>query len=137
MPHSDDLPEAAIRTADESHREPPFGAPYVFVLLVVDGEDASVAHRVTHPETLIGRGDECHFVIEEERVSRVHCKLRVEGPVLTIADAGSRNGTWVNGRRIAPNVGHRLRNLDEIEVGSHRLLLLSGRFRHQNKKAPV
>jgi len=127
--------DPAVQTANESHRDPPFGAPYVFVLLVIDGEDNSVVHRIVRPETIIGRGEESHFAIEEEKVSRVHCKIRVEGLVCTIVDAASRNGTWVNGRRLVPNVAQRLRNLDEIEIGSHRLLLLSGRFHGQRKRA--
>lgn len=118
-------------------RQGPFGAPYVFVLLVIDGEDASVVHRITRQETVVGRTQESHFAIEDEQVSRVHCKLRVEGPVCTILDCASRNGTSLNGRRLAPNVAQRLRNLDEIEIGSHRLLFLSGRFRSSKKKDVV
>jgi pSer/pThr/pTyr-binding forkhead associated (FHA) protein len=134
MPHTEGAPDPAIRTASASPREAPFGAPYAFVLLVIDGDDASVVHRIVRPETVIGRGEECHLAIEEERVSRVHCTIRVDGPVIAVVDAASRNGTYVNGRRLAPNVTQRLRNLDELEIGSHRLLLLSGRFRGHREK---
>ena len=120
-------------TANRTKREAPFGAPHVFVLVVVDGDDVNAVHRLVRAETIVGRGDEGHIAIEEEQISRVHCKIRVEGSVCTIIDAGSRNGTSVNGRRLAPNVAQRLRNLDEIEIGSHRLLLLTGRFRGQTK----
>jgi|SRR5437867_8046667 len=137
MTSSNNAAEAVIRTANRTRRQAPFGAPYVFVLLVVDGDDASVVHRIVLPETVLGRGEESHFVIPDEQVSKVHCKIRVEGSVCTIVDPGSRNGTSVNGRRLAPNVAQRLRNLDEIEVGSHRLLLLSGRFRVQQKNGVV
>jgi len=127
--------EVASRTADWTRRKAPFGAPHVFILLVIDGDDASVVHRIVHQETIVGRGEESHFVIDDEKVSKVHCKIRVEGSVCTIVDPGSRNGTSVNGRRLAPNVAQRLRSLDEIEIGSHRLLLLYGRFRVQQKKS--
>ena len=133
MPHTQGPADPATRTASASPREAPFGAPYVFVLIVIEGDDASLAHRIVRPETLIGRGAECHLAIEEERVSRVHCRIRVDGPLCTITDCESRNGTIVNGRPLSPNVALRLRNLDEIEVGSHRLMLLSGRFRAQKK----
>ena len=124
------------RTADLRQRQAPFGAPYAFVLLVIDGDDASQVHRIIRSETLIGRGEESHFAIEDEKVSKVYCKIRVEGPVCTIVDAGSRNGTSVNGRRLAANVAQRLKNLDEVEIGSHRLLLLTGRSRGQVRSAP-
>jgi len=135
MKPADSAVEIESRTADWSRRQVPFGAPHVFVLLVIDGDDASVVHRIVRPETVIGRGEESHFTIEDEKVSKVHCKIRVEGSVCTIVDSGSRNGTSVNGRRLAPNVAQRLRSLDEIEVGSHRLLLLSGRFRNKQKNS--
>jgi pSer/pThr/pTyr-binding forkhead associated (FHA) protein len=75
-------------------------------------------------------------VIEDDLVSKVHCKVRVDGAVCTIVDVGSRNGTSVNGRRLSKDVAQRLRNLDEIEVGSHRLMLLAGRFRGTPKNCP-
>ena len=126
--------EAMTRTADGMRRQAPFGAPYVFVLVVVDGEDATLVHRIVRAETVVGRGEECHVTIDDEQMSRAHCRIRVEGSVCTLFDSGSRNGTIVNGRRLAPNVGQRLRNLDEFEVGSHRFLLLSGKFRDAQKK---
>ena len=122
--HPDD---ATVRTANEQRREPPFGAPHVFVLVAVDGEDPSLAHRLTRPETWIGRGSECHVDVEDDLVSRLHCSLQVDGPVCAIVDKDSRNGTRVNGRKIQQGVKVRLRHLDEIEVGTHRLLLLCGR----------
>jgi pSer/pThr/pTyr-binding forkhead associated (FHA) protein len=123
------------RTADGSTREVPFGMPYVFVLLVIDGDDNKRVHRIVRTETTIGRGEDNHFPIEDDQISKLHCRLRVEGPVCNIVDAGSRNGTIVNGRRLAPNVAQRLRSLDEIEVGSHRLLFLTGRCRNKPKPA--
>jgi pSer/pThr/pTyr-binding forkhead associated (FHA) protein len=123
------------RTASATPRAAPFGAPHVFVLAVVDGDDATAVHRLSRVETIVGRGDESHLAIEDEQVSRVHCRLRVEGPVCTIMDSGSRNGTYVNGRRLVANVAQRLRNLDELKVGSHRLLFLAGRFNDTPKKA--
>lgn len=123
-------------TMDERERPAPFGAPHVFVLVMVQGDDPTAVHRIVRQETLLGRGVEAHVVIEDDLVSKVHCKIRVEGSVCTIVDPGSRNGTSVNGRRIQKDVAQRLKNLDEIEVGSHRLMLLSGRFRGTPKNAP-
>jgi predicted component of type VI protein secretion system len=131
MTRASSAAEAQTETANRSSRQAPFGAPHVFVLVVVDGDDAAAVHRLVRTETIVGRGGEGHIAIEEEQISRVHCRIRVEGGVCTIFDSGSRNGTSVNGRRLAPNVGQRLRHLDEIGIGSHRLLLLSGKFRNQ------
>jgi pSer/pThr/pTyr-binding forkhead associated (FHA) protein len=130
------IPEGAGETADRQQRQLPFGAPHVFVLVVVDGNDIAAVHRVTRPETILGRGETATFVLEDEQISKEHCKIRVDGSVCTIIDTGSRNGTKVNGRRLPKGVAQRLRHLDEIAIGDHRLFLLAGRFRERPKNVP-
>ena len=122
---------------DQQARPAPFGAPNVFVLVVVEGNDPAGVHRIVRTETILGRGDEAHLSIDDDQVSKVHCRVRVEGSVCTIVDPGSRNGTSLNGRRLQKDVAQRLRNLDEIEIGSHRFLLLAGRFRATPKAVPA
>jgi len=122
-------------TVDRRARPEPFGSPHVFLLVVIDGDDPAGIHRIVRPDTVLGRGDEAHFSIEDEQVSKSHCRIRVDGSVCTIFDLGSRNGTTLNGRKLPPNVGQRLRHLDEIEIGNHRLMLLAGRFRPARKSA--
>ena len=124
----------AGKTVDRVKRQPPFGAPHVFVLAVIDGDDANIAHRIIQTDTVIGRGDDVDLFIDDEQISKAHCKIRVEGSVCTIVDLGSRNGTSVNGRRLAEGVMQRLRSLDEIEIGSHHLFLLAGRFRSHSTR---
>jgi len=67
----------------------------------------------------IGRGKECEVrpvETEESVVSRVHAELSV-GPTggLSVRDAGSRNGTFVNGERVTEPVPVRLG--DKIMLG--------------------
>jgi len=122
-------------TVDRRARPEPFGAPHVFLLVMIEGEDPSASHRIKQADTILGRGAEADFSIEDEQVSKSHCRIRVDGSVCTIFDLGSRNGTSVNGRRLPANTGQRLRHLDEVEIGSHRLLVLAGRFRQSPKNA--
>jgi pSer/pThr/pTyr-binding forkhead associated (FHA) protein len=124
-------------TIDQKERPEPFGAPHVYVLVVTNGDDPTAIHRIVRQETIIGRGEGAHFIIEDDQVSKAHCRIRVDGSVCTIFDLGSRNGTSLNGRRLAKDSGQRLRHLDEIEVGSHKLLLLAGRFRATPKAVPA
>jgi transcriptional regulator of acetoin/glycerol metabolism len=51
-------------------------------------------------EASIGRDDDCAAVLSGSDVSRRHALVRVEGPHPVLVDLQSRNGTWVNGRRI-------------------------------------
>ena len=49
---------------------------------------------------LIGREEDCHLRSMCEFVSRHHCVLLLDEYTLRIRDLGSRNGTFVNSRRI-------------------------------------
>jgi hypothetical protein len=75
------------------------------------------SHTIVLPsgEVLVGRGAGCFLHIDDPAVSRVHFRLIV-GEKIVIEDAGSTNGTLVNGRRLE---GEReLRHGDEIVVGA-------------------
>lgn len=122
------------KTAERIRHAPPYGAPHVFVLVVIDGRDSGVAYRVVQHETVIGRGDEADFSVDDDEVSKQNCVLRVDGPVCTVTDKGSLNGTIVNRRRLRAGVAHRLRHLDEIRVGDTHLMLLTGCFKHRPKE---
>jgi len=65
-------------------------------------------------EAFIGRDDDCAVVLSGPDVSRRHAVVRVEGPHHVLVDLGSRNGTWVNGRRVESVV---LAPTDVVRVG--------------------
>ncbi|HVZ75586.1 MAG TPA: sigma 54-interacting transcriptional regulator [Polyangia bacterium] len=48
---------------------------------------------------VIGRDPSCDTVLDGTEISRRHAELRVDGPLLTVRDLGSRNGVFVNGVR--------------------------------------
>jgi hypothetical protein len=51
-------------------------------------------------ESLIGRGADCDVRIDAPDVSRHHARIRIEGDAATLEDLGSRNGTYLGGRRV-------------------------------------
>jgi pSer/pThr/pTyr-binding forkhead associated (FHA) protein len=55
------------------------------------------------------------LVIEDPQVSRRHALVRAAGDVLEVEDLGSRNGTWVNGARVAGAT--RLAPGDRVRLG--------------------
>lgn len=73
------------------------------------------------PDTLVGRGPACQFVIPEPEVSLVHARLRWGTDGWSVRDLGSQNGTWVNGHRIDPGVDVRLARDDRIGFGTEAL----------------
>ena len=73
--------------------------------------------RVKLPPTafVIGRGANCHLRPASASVSRLHCALAPSGPFLVLRDLKSRNGTYLNDRRVSRPT--RLRDGDRIRVG--------------------
>ena len=52
------------------------------------------------PEFIIGRGSENDLIIDEDLISRKHLNVKVEKNHILIRDLNSRNGTFVDGRKI-------------------------------------
>lgn len=63
----------------------------------------------------IGRAGSCEVQVAAPSVSREHARITGEGAQVFIRDLGSRNGTWVNGNRIAGATA--LRPGDRVEIG--------------------
>lgn len=72
----------------------------------------------------IGRNPDCDVVVEDGLVSRRHATLRVRAGRWCIEDNGSRNGTWVNERRVTGPV--ELEQGDRVRVGTTSLDVLGG-----------
>ncbi len=66
----------------------------------------------------IGRAANNDLVLRDASVSKLHAHLRLEGNTMTVADAGSRNGTTVNGKRLKEAEAQQLEPGDEIGLGS-------------------
>lgn len=78
--------------------------------LVTPNELTLTADRYT-----LGRIAACNIVVRHPLTSRLHARIERQGPRYLLADAGSVNGTFVNGRRIADH--HLLANDDMIALG--------------------
>ena len=76
----------------------------------------------------IGRSREADLQIADERISRIHCGIRLEGDRYVLRDLGSTNGTFVNDQRI--NKETRLQFGDTIKVG-HTVLAFESKPRQQ------
>ncbi len=68
--------------------------------LVVVRNGVSEEHIFDKDVVTIGAIDDNDLALEDETVSRNHCKIFVEGDQYMIADLGSTNGTFVNRVRI-------------------------------------
>lgn len=50
---------------------------------------------------VLGRGKHVEIVVDSNACSREHVSFEVIDGVLHVADLGSSNGTWLNGKRVA------------------------------------
>jgi hypothetical protein len=57
-----------------------------------------------------------HFEALDLGVSRIHAVIDYGSDVPTLSDLGSTNGTYLNGRKLAPHEAHILRYGDEIRL---------------------
>jgi hypothetical protein len=62
----------------------------------------------------VGRAANNDIVIESPEVSKCHAVFEFRGGNCTIADAGSKNGTFVNGKQLAPQQPLVVRAGDDI-----------------------
>ena len=74
-------------------------------------------------EILIGRSPELDLVLAEDKVSRKHAKIGLDGQDLQIIDLGSTNGTYVNGERIRRQ---QLKTDDRILIGTSIARIITG-----------
>lgn len=86
-------------------------------LVVVRGSNVGETFPVTGPTMVIGRGAGVDLRINDEGVSRFHCKLHQVGHGITVEDLGSRNGTYCNGERVLPGM-RALVEGDRIQIGT-------------------
>jgi len=79
-----------------------------------DGEPVLRACVCDLPAT-VGSGEKADCRLLFEGVSRIHCRLLAVGSLVRLEDAGSKNGTWLNGRKIE---AEDLCEGDELRLGA-------------------
>jgi pSer/pThr/pTyr-binding forkhead associated (FHA) protein len=85
-------------------------------LRILSGPHAGELIQIRRGKLLIGREEDCLLRPDSEFVSRHHCVLLLDDYTLRIRDLGSKNGTFVNGRRIGTSETILLHD-DMISIG--------------------
>jgi DNA-binding response OmpR family regulator len=73
------------------------------LIILRDATDAR--EWVVDRDLTVGRDPECDIYLPDRQVSRRHATVRRTATGYTVADEGSKNGTWLNGARVAAPVG--------------------------------
>lgn len=94
------------------------------MLTVIDGSSAGAMFAIGKNVVYLGRGLDNDIHIEDSLISRRHARIfRATDGNYYVEDAGSSNGTFVNGEEITTA---RIRSGDYIEIGETTLVFISG-----------
>jgi pSer/pThr/pTyr-binding forkhead associated (FHA) protein len=97
-----------------------------FIALATEGTlmGSGLDRLVDGDELIAGRERGVELLLPDISVSRRHFAVRAESEGWTIEDLSSRQGTAVNGMRLAPGLAVPLRVGDEIRAGAYKVVFM-------------
>ena len=99
------------------------GSDCLVIIYSSDARQFGKRHVLGPEPVLLGRGSENTIVLENDSVSRRHCKIEKRGRTYHVQDLSSTNGTYVNDELITD---YQLRRGDQVKVGDTIFKFLSG-----------
>lgn len=93
------------------------------LLVVRKGPDVGETFYLERPQLTIGRDPESDIFLNDVTVSRRHAVLTVSGSEVTVEDADSLNGTYVNGVCVDQAT---LCSGDSLQIGRFQMVFLAG-----------
>lgn len=106
-------------------------------LRVQSGSHSGKEIEVGQEKFLIGRSDSCQLRPKSESVSRKHCIIAVQDGRVLVQDLKSRNGTFVNEKRLPPDKAKVLKDGDMLRVGKLSFGVVIEHGLHAAKKPEV
>ena len=76
--------------------------------------------------TAFGREATCQIQLDDEKLSRKHCRIERKKGAYVLVDLSSKNGTYVNNIAVFPSKV--LRDGDEIKIGDVRIVFHNRSF---------
>jgi hypothetical protein len=80
--------------------------------------------RVSEGQPIMPDIDLSPFQAYASGVSRLHAVIKREADHVFLMDLASANGTFINGKRLVPNVEHTLKNGDVVALGKLKIQVL-------------
>lgn len=107
----------------------PFAVPTslsAYLIVLASPDSTGQMFRLENGDRVVGRASGACVRLEGRGISRHHAKLHVgaDGSV-ELEDLGSKNGTFVQGERVAPGNRVRLKDGDKLQIGDATILKLS------------
>jgi pSer/pThr/pTyr-binding forkhead associated (FHA) protein len=93
------------------------------ILRYMEGPRSGKTIKINRGDFTIGRDDSCDFLLDEDGVSRLHCRIEGKDGAYTLKDNDSTNGIYLNGTKVGePQI---LKQNDTIRIGDTILLFSS------------
>ena len=93
-------------------------------IMPLDNRNEFTLGRVSEGQPVMPDVDLSPYQAYAGGVSRLHAMIRRDGQRVVIMDLGSANGTFVNGKRLMPNVERLLTHGDVIALGKLKFQIL-------------
>ena len=87
--------------ARPGHEVAEVGSAQRVYLLVSSQDGPAVQFDLAGAVISIGRASDNDVILDDLQVSRHHCQLKLQHGAYSLADLGSRNGSWVNGEQVS------------------------------------
>jgi diguanylate cyclase (GGDEF)-like protein len=120
---SDSASNKTIRAAISPAQPGIHADAYLVVIYGTTGLDLGKKYNLAHQSLTVGRSAEADIQINQEEISRNHCKIVDTGQAVFVRDLGSTNGTCVNDELVGEHI---LRDGDFIKIGRCIFKFLSG-----------
>ena len=88
----------------------------ILCLVIVYGSGKGEVWTLGEGQMLVGRGDGVEIRLHDDRVSREHARITIDGDHILLEDLGSKNGTFCNGQLLCD--ARELMRGDEIAIGN-------------------
>jgi S1-C subfamily serine protease len=89
------------------------------IIKILTGNKKINKYKLKSNKTRIGRGSNNDITINDKKVSRDHLILIAEKNTIKIKDLASTNGTYINGKRIRPEISYEIKTADSIRIGDN------------------
>lgn len=108
------------KTDGDSNQEFTSKMPAIPKFIVLSEQLRGRMFELNQDEITIGRSDDRTITLKDPTVSTLHCKITRNGDKTIIVDAGSTNGTKINGEPLTGE--YELQNGDTVKIGAFDLL---------------
>src|SRR5262249_29915863 len=89
------------------------------VLIILRGPDMGRHFPLDQDRTTLGRNTDSSIPLTGKQVSRQHAYIYRQDDQFFLQDLGSSNGTFLNGKRLAPNAPSPLTERDTFQIGPY------------------